>query len=327
MKNKLFKILIVFAVLLLLIPLFASCGKSDSEGDATAKEKEKTEIKLQVNETPETVLLKQEKVTISGKVENAEQLTISGNEVIINDDGSFSYEAILTEGTNKIEIVASNSKEKLKDVTSEIVITRANPVIDLKIPGNTTVSESSYKLEGSTLAGATVTLYQDTTVIESKTADANGYFAFTVNTENEGTYHYKVSASKEDYAEHSLTMDVTRQLSAEEKAAAKRASATTIEFAQLKKNPDKYEGEYVKYKGEIVQILEEGNFTVIRLAVTPTSYGYDFNDIIWVEYIGTTEFVDEDIVTVYGTITGEYSYTSTAGWEITLPAMLADSIE
>ncbi|WP_226644449.1 hypothetical protein [Mesobacillus subterraneus] len=114
---------------------------------------------------------------------------------------------------------------------------------------------------------------------------------------------------------------------AKEEAAAKKANAQTIPYAQLKKNPDRHAGEYVKYTGEIVQIMEGDNITNIRLAVTKDSYGYDINDIIFVEYTGYTEYVDGDIITVYGEISGSYSYTSQAGWEITLPGMFADSFE
>ena len=117
------------------------------------------------------------------------------------------------------------------------------------------------------------------------------------------------------------------RLKAEQEAAAKKANAQPIEFAQLKKNPDRYKGEYVKYTGEILQILEGDDVTHIRLAVTRTSYGYDFNDVIFVEYPGYTDFVDEDIVTVYGEIYGTYSYTSQAGYNISLPGLLADTVE
>lgn len=40
-----------------------------------------------------------------------------------------------------------------------------------------------------------------------------------------------------------------------------------------------------------------------------------------------TDVVDGDIVRVYGEITGEFSYTSVAGWEITIPSMRAEWVE
>ena len=42
--------------------------------------------------------------------------------------------------------------------------------------------------------------------------------------------------------------------------------------------------------------------------VTKKSYGYNPNDIIFIEYDGTTEYVDEDVITVYGEMNGEHSY-------------------
>lgn len=106
----------------------------------------------------------------------------------------------------------------------------------------------------------------------------------------------------------------------------KKADAQTIDYLHLKKNPDKYKNEYVKYSGEIVQIMESGNRTDIRLAVTETDYGYDYNDIIFVRYVGTTDFVENDVITVYGTITGTHRYKSQANFNIELPGLTADEL-
>lgn len=107
----------------------------------------------------------------------------------------------------------------------------------------------------------------------------------------------------------------------------KKQSALEIRFAELDKNPDKYAGEYVKYKGQIIQIMEDETSTDIRLAVTKDSYGYDFNDVIYITYEGTTEFVEDDIVTVYGTVEGSLTYESQAGYQITLPHIEAEIFE
>jgi len=117
------------------------------------------------------------------------------------------------------------------------------------------------------------------------------------------------------------------RIAAEKAEAEKKANAQPIEYAQLIKNPDRHAGEYVKYTGEIAQIQEGDNSTVIRLAVTQESYGWNPNDIIWVEYDGYTEYVDGDVITVYGEIYGSHTYTSQAGWEITIPAVIAESFE
>lgn len=132
--------------------------------------------------------------------------------------------------------------------------------------------------------------------------------------------------AKEEVAAKAKAEEEAR-IKAEQEATAKKANAKTIDYPQLKKNPDRYKGEYVKYTGKILQILEGDNITNIRLAVTPTSYGYNPNDVIFIEYSGYTDFVDDDIITVYGEIYGSYSYKSQAGFDIALPGLLAKEFE
>lgn len=100
-----------------------------------------------------------------------------------------------------------------------------------------------------------------------------------------------------------------------------------LEFAQLDKNPSRFISSFVKYTGEIVQIIERNNETYIRLAVTKTSFGYSSNDIIYVEFNEYTDYVTGDIITVYGKVLGSHTYTSQAGWQITLPLIEAHIIE
>ena len=73
--------------------------------------------------------------------------------------------------------------------------------------------------------------------------------------------------------------------------------------------------------------MEDFNRTEMRIAVTRDSWGWNIDDVIYVTYDGTTDFVEEDVVTVYGEITGSYSYTSVAGWQITVPGVKAKYIE
>ncbi|MGE7604381.1 hypothetical protein ACQKL5_18185 [Peribacillus sp. NPDC097675] len=135
----------------------------------------------------------------------------------------------------------------------------------------------------------------------------------------------ELAAKKKAEAEKRAKEEAEKK--AKEEAAAKKANAKPIEYNRLKKNPDKMIGEYTKYTGKVVQIQEEEDFTAIRLAVTKTSYGYDPNDIIMVMYAGTTDYIEDDVITVYGTISGKYNYTSQAGWEISIPSMLAEEFE
>jgi hypothetical protein len=128
----------------------------------------------------------------------------------------------------------------------------------------------------------------------------------------------------ENLGSKSVTIDnaYSTEEIAQFKLAKKKETAKTIDFKQLEKNPDRHAGEYVTYTGEIVQIMEGDGNTVIRLALDDWA-----NEILWIEYEGYTDFVEEDTVTIYGEVYGGYTYTSQAGWDITLPGIIADIIE
>ncbi len=145
--------------------------------------------------------------------------------------------------------------------------------------------------------------------------------------EAEAEQKAKEEAEAKAKAEAEAKARAEAEAKAAEEAAAKKANAQPIEYAHLKKNPDRYAGEYVKYTGEIIQIMEGDDITTIRLAVTKDEWGYNYDDVIYIEYSGLTDYIEEDIITVYGEIYGEYSYTSQAGWEISIPALIADSFE
>lgn len=97
-------------------------------------------------------------------------------------------------------------------------------------------------------------------------------------------------------------------------------------FANLNKNPDAYKGTRCQYKGKVVQIMEGAGTSEIRMDITPMGYGY-WTDTIYVTYDGTTPAVEENIIIVYGTIMGSYSYTSQANYNITLPLIEAKYVD
>lgn len=53
------------------------------------------------------------------------------------------------------------------------------------------------------------------------------------------------------------------------------------------------------------------------------SLDYYGNSVIWVISMGESEFVQNDVVDVIGFLTGTHSYQSQAGWNITIPEMVA----
>ena len=118
---------------------------------------------------------------------------------------------------------------------------------------------------------------------------------------------------------------------AEEEAAAAKAAEeakgyeTGITYDQLARTPDDYKGKKVKFKGKVVQLIEDDEMIEIRLAVNS-----DYDKILYCGYdpsIVTSRVLEDDTITIYGTSAGLISYESTLGGKITIPAVLIDRID
>ncbi|HEX8565409.1 MAG TPA: hypothetical protein VF648_07030 [Pyrinomonadaceae bacterium] len=95
----------------------------------------------------------------------------------------------------------------------------------------------------------------------------------------------------------------------------------SITYEHLKKNADRYSGKAWMFKGKILQVFEQNGQTGARVSLD--DWG---NKPVWVACNCTTDFVENDRVFVVGYLTGTYSYTSQANWEITIPALAARAI-
>lgn len=100
---------------------------------------------------------------------------------------------------------------------------------------------------------------------------------------------------------------------------------TGITYEQLARTPDDFEGKKVKFTGEVVQLIEGDTSNSIRFAVNS-----DYDSMLYCEYdksIVSTRVLEDDIITIYGTSYGLYSYQSTMGGKITIPAVIIDKID
>ncbi len=92
----------------------------------------------------------------------------------------------------------------------------------------------------------------------------------------------------------------------------------SITYEQLKKNASKYAGKAWACKGKILQIQEKDGETSALVALD--GWG---NKNVQVAGKLTTDFVEKNQVYVVGYLTGDYSYTSIANWQITIPGLAA----
>lgn len=120
----------------------------------------------------------------------------------------------------------------------------------------------------------------------------------------------------------------------EEEEAAKKAEKeekekvgyeTGITYDQLARTPDDYEGEKVKFRGKVIQVLEGTDEIQIRLAVND-----NYDTVLYCGYepsIVTSRVLENDYITVYGISMGLLTYDSTMGGQITIPSVWVEKID
>lgn len=119
----------------------------------------------------------------------------------------------------------------------------------------------------------------------------------------------------------------SQALSESDRERVKAQATAGPSYKELSKNPDKFKSVKAKYTGKITQIQEGSNGSgFLKLALTNGGYGY-WSDEIYVSYSTSTEFLEGDMVTVYGIMSGAVTFTSVANYNITLPGMEAVAIE
>lgn len=98
-----------------------------------------------------------------------------------------------------------------------------------------------------------------------------------------------------------------------------KANASIVTYEELYRNNETYQGDLVYLKGEVIQVVADGNSDdyELRVAVTQSEYGYD--DPVYVQYTGPVRLLEDDIVEIVGNVKGLRSYRSVLGGRITIP--------
>ena len=109
-----------------------------------------------------------------------------------------------------------------------------------------------------------------------------------------------------------------------------KAACGEIEYRELARSAEKYKGNKVKFEGQIQQVAydSENGESEYLIHVTKDDLGL-WSDSIYVYYANKSDskFIEDDIVAIYGEASGEESYTSVLGQNITIPAITAAYME
>ncbi|WP_141545981.1 hypothetical protein [Bacillus wiedmannii] len=142
------------------------------------------------------------------------------------------------------------------------------------------------------------------------------------------------AAAEQAAAEKAAAEKAAAEQAAAEKAAAEKAAKeeeerigyeTGITYDQLARTPDEFKGKKAQFTGKVLQVMEGKGETQLRVAVNG-----NYDKVLYVAYksdILNSRVLEKDNVTVKGKSAGIYTYTSTMGGEISIPAMLVEKID
>lgn len=105
-----------------------------------------------------------------------------------------------------------------------------------------------------------------------------------------------------------------------------KAACEAVDYKDIMRDSDKFVGKKVKFTGEVSQVVYDSEDGESDYLIAVTKGDYDlYTDNVHVYYnVGDGEkLIEEDIVTLYGEISGEFTYKSIFGESITVPEMTA----
>ena len=105
-----------------------------------------------------------------------------------------------------------------------------------------------------------------------------------------------------------------------------------LNYKDVLRNPDNYLGKDAFWFGEIVQVVDKkSNYSEFRINVNCKKYNYIneylCEDTMYVIYKGNESFIEDDMINMWGTMKGNYTYTSIFNASITVPKFEASIIE
>ena len=132
----------------------------------------------------------------------------------------------------------------------------------------------------------------------------------------------KAKADADQAAKDKAEADAAAAAKAKEEADAKNpATYSTLTYDEMARNGNKHKGEKLQITGKVIQVTDGDDGTATLRVATNGDY-----DDVYLAQIDSSEWenhrlLEDDQVTLYGKVYGLYTYESTMGGNITVPAI------
>ncbi len=101
----------------------------------------------------------------------------------------------------------------------------------------------------------------------------------------------------------------------------------TYQYEDIMRYPDKYNKKLAVFKGEVIQVVRQGNEFQMRVDVTYNNYYYTDTMFVFYTQKSNENFLEGDIIIMYGELRGTQKYTSVLGSPIEIPRIYVQYIQ
>lgn len=186
---------------------------------------------------------------------------------------------------------------------------------------NKTLENKNTKLEAEN-----TDLKNNNKTLQKKVNEASPWFEMKEEERKAEEERLAKAKAEKEAAEKKAKEEAEAKAKAEQEAKEKQGYETGITYNQLARTPDNYKGQKCKFRGKVIQVQESDNIVVMRLAVNGS-----YDNVLYVvttnKALNGERILEDDYITVYGTSTGIYTYTSVLGASISIPSMLVTKID
>lgn len=211
--------------------------------------------------------------------------------------------ATSTDGSNK-SVSCTVKVSSFQNVKSEYrIVSKKGSDFSFKYFGSknnlkVNISSSAYASTSYSLSNNTLTF--------SVTPIKSGTFTVTVSDKSDST----------NKAQFKIVID--------DNATYNTRSYPAINYDGSARYPDTYEGRNASFSGKVLQVIKGNGYNAYRIS----SKG-SYDNVVFVLLLDanqTVPLIEDDRVTVYGTYSGNYTYETVMGAEITIPMVTAERI-
>lgn len=191
------------------------------------------------------------------------------SEVEVGKSGKFKLPIKLPkEGVFMVTVTAELSGEDVLELAYPVTYQRTLLTINVNTEVPDQVLTDELTIQGTSTPGATIQVFVNDELVDTKKVVAAGRFKVVLDTSLEGNYDVVLAFSKGGLADRRLNYQFVRKWSQADMAKQLASEAIQPGYSTLVKKIDGYDGRIMGYKCYLVEATQSGDDWILKMALT-----------------------------------------------------------